>query len=322
MIEAKEIEVKDIVKCYGPTVAVNHVSFQVGKGEILGFLGPNGAGKSTMLKILTCYLVADEGKVTVNGFDVLEKSLEVRKQIGYLPENTPLYSDMRVIDYLKFVGKARQVSPSELKSAIDRVVEQVQIERMLKKNVGHLSKGYRQRVGLAQALIHNPPILILDEPTSGLDPHQIIEIRELLRELGRTKVIVFSSHILQEISAICTRIIIIKDGKLVADGTPRALQANATGRLTYRARIEGLEPEVEAKLSAAREVEEVKVISHDGKHGEYRVRARAGSDIGPAIFRLAVENDWILSALEPESRSLEDVYLQLTASKAPLAAAS
>lgn len=316
------IEVQNIVKRYGPTVAVNHVSFQVGKGEILGFLGPNGAGKSTTLKILTCYLVADSGRVSINGFDVLDNSLEVRKQIGYLPESTPLYLDMRVIDYLKFMGKARQVPSSRLRESIDRVVDLVQIERMLKKNVGHLSKGYRQRLGLAQALIHDPPILILDEPTSGLDPHQIIEIRELLRKLGKSKVVVLSSHILQEISAICTRIIIIKDGKVVADGTPRELQASAAGQQSCRARIEGPEPAVEAKLAAAQGVDGVAVITHDGKVGEYRIRARAGADLGPAVFRLAVENHWVLSALEPESRSLEEVYLQLTASKPHFAAAS
>ncbi|MBI4606985.1 MAG: ATP-binding cassette domain-containing protein, partial [Planctomycetes bacterium] len=196
------IEVQDIVKRYGATVAVNHVSFRVGKGEILGFLGPNGAGKSTTLKILTCYIVADSGKVSVNGRDVLEDSLGVRRSVGYLPESTAFYADMRVGDYLRFVAKARQVDPARIREAVDRVVGMVQIERMLKKNVGHLSKGYRQRVGLAQALIHDPPILVLDEPTSGLDPHQIIEIRELLREIGKTKVIVFSSHILQEISAM------------------------------------------------------------------------------------------------------------------------
>jgi ABC-2 type transport system ATP-binding protein len=168
--------------------------------------------------------------------------------------------------------------------------------------------------------------LILDEPTSGLDPHQIIEIRELLRELGKTKVIVFSSHILQEISAICTRIIIIKDGKVVADGTPRSLQASAAGRVSYRARIEGPERQVEAKLTASQEVDEVKVMTHDGTRGEYRIRARSGSgsgsDIGSAIFRMAVDNSWVLSALEPEARSLEEVYLQLTATKPNLAAAS
>jgi ABC-2 type transport system ATP-binding protein len=316
------IEVQDIVKRYGATVAVNHVSFSVGTGEILGFLGPNGAGKSTTLKILTCYLVADSGKVTVDGFDVLEGSLEVRNRIGYLPENSPFYHDMRVLDYLRFAGKARQLPPARLKEAIDRVVATVEIERMLKKNIGHLSKGYRQRVGLAQALIHDPPILVLDEPTSGLDPHQIIEIRELLRELGKTKVIIFSSHILQEISAICTRIIIIKDGRLVADGTPRDLQAKAAGRQVLRLRVQGPEGEVRGRLAAAHGVDGVDVLGRHGDFVDYRVRgAAAEGNLGVALSRAVTEGGWPLSVLEPESRSLEDIYLQLTAAK-PQARAS
>lgn len=314
------IEVQDIVKRYGATVAVNHVTFQVGKGEILGFLGPNGAGKSTTLKILTCYVVADSGTVRVNGCDVLEDSLGVRRSLGYLPESTPLYYDMRVIDYLKFAGKARQIGSTALKSAIDRVVSQVKIERMLKKNVGHLSKGYKQRVGLAQALIHDPSILILDEPTSGLDPHQIIEIRELLRELGKSKLIVFSSHILQEISAICTRIVIIKDGKLVADGRPDELQAKASGQQVFRARILGPEGVVRQRLGETQGVESVEVIRSQGELGDYRVRGRADSDLGASVHRCVIDGGWSLSVLEPETRSLEDVYLKLTASRPALSA--
>jgi ABC-2 type transport system ATP-binding protein len=311
------IEVKDIVKRYGATVAVNHVSFNVGKGEILGFLGPNGAGKSTTLKILTCYIVADSGSVSVQGHDVLEDSLEVRKCIGYLPESTPLYSEMRVVDYLRFAAKARQVAPSQIASAIDRVVNAVKIERMLKKNVGHLSKGYRQRVGLAQALIHDPPILILDEPTSGLDPHQIIEIRELLRDLGRSKLVLFSSHILQEISAICSRIIIIKDGRLVADGTPTSLQAQAADVESCRACIDGPEPIVKERLGQGAGVRSVEVVAHRGSFNVYKVRATKGMDLGRNLYRIVSENGWGLSSLEPDSQSLEDVYLQLTQSKPP-----
>jgi ABC-2 type transport system ATP-binding protein len=309
------INVQDIVKRYGATVAVNHVSFQVGPGEILGFLGPNGAGKSTTLKILTCYLVADSGQVSVDGFDVLENSLEVRKRIGYLPENTPLYPEMRVVDYLRFAGKARQLGGARIKEAIDRVVHLVEIERMLKKNIGHLSKGYRQRVGLAQALLHDPPVLILDEPTSGLDPHQIIEIRELLRKLGvdQGKVILFSSHILQEISAICTRIIIINDGRLVADGSPDALQAEATGAKVVRATIAGPAAAVREKMTAADGVAAVDVLRQEGDSGLYRISGKEGVDLGPAIFRTAVENNWTLATLEPECNSLEDVYLKLSA---------
>lgn len=315
------IVVDNIVKRYGAVVAVNHVSFRVQKGEILGFLGPNGAGKSTTLKILTCFLVADSGRVTVAGHDVLEDSLEVRRNVGYLPENSPLYAEMRVVDYLKFVGTARQIPPKQLKDAIERVVEMVQIKPMLKKNVGHLSKGYRQRVALAQALIHDPPILILDEPTSGLDPHQIIEIRELLRQLGKIKVVLFSSHILQEISAICSRIIIIKDGRLVADGTPEALEAQATGQQALRVRLEAPDQEAIHTLQALDGVRRVDALGFDGKVGEYRVAAKGASQVGSAIFHAAAQRGWTLSILEPESRSLEEVYLRLTESDS-LAAAS
>jgi ABC-2 type transport system ATP-binding protein len=215
------------------------------------------------------------------------------------------------------VGKARQLPPARIKEAIDRVVTTVEIERMLKKNIGHLSKGYRQRVGLAQALIHDPPILVLDEPTSGLDPHQIIEIRELLRDLGKTKVIIFSSHILQEISAICTRIIIIKDGRLVADGTPRELQAKAAGRQVLRLRVQGPEGEVRTRLAETLGVDSVDVLGRQGAFIDYRVRGAAGDDdLGVTLSRAVMDRGWPLSALEPEARSLEDIYLQLTAAKA------
>jgi ABC-2 type transport system ATP-binding protein len=312
------IQVEDIVKRYGATVAVNHLSFQVGQGEILGFLGPNGAGKSTTIKILTCYIVADSGTVTVDGHDVLEDSLAVRQRIGYLPEATPLYSEMRVLDYLRFVGKARQLSPARLGQAIDRVVEQVEIKRMLKKNIAHLSKGYRQRVGLAQALIHDPPILILDEPTSGLDPHQISEIRELLRELGKQKVILFSSHILQEISAICTRILVINEGRIVADASPENLQKMADGREVFRARIHAPAPGVRERLQAAAGIASVEVLggARDSRC-DVRVRGEQGVDIGSRIFAVVKESGWGLSLLEPEHRSLEQVYLQLTAKEKP-----
>ena len=306
------IQVDDIVKAYGATIAVNHVSFRVDAGEILGFLGPNGAGKSTTLKILTCYIAADSGRVTVNGHDVLEDSLAVRESIGYLPENTPLYADMQVYEYLKFVAKARQIPASRVRKAIELAVERVQIERMLRKEVGHLSKGYRQRVGLAQALIHDPPILILDEPTSGLDPHQIVEIRELLRELGKTKVVLFSSHILQEISAICSRIIVINEGRLVADGKPEDLQKQTTSRESFRARVEGPGDQIRDKLSSLEGVDSVEVLND--QHGDFRVIGKEGAELGAGIFGAVRDNSWVLTSLQPEWRTLEEMYLQLTAS--------
>jgi len=309
------IEVQNIVKRYGPTVAVNNVSFKVDRGQILGFLGPNGAGKSTTLKILTCYIVADSGKVSIDGHDVLEESLEVRKRIGYLPENTPLYSDMRVIDYLEFVARLRRIPPALKKVRFDTVIQETGIERMLKKSIGHLSKGYKQRVGLAMAMIHDPPILIMDEPTSGLDPHQIIEIRELIRQLGREKTIIFSSHILQEISAICTRIIIIKEGRVIADATPHDLQNLAASCRTYRVRVEAPVETVRSRLASFAGVESAKLVGEAGGFGEYHVRAADGGDLGPEIFRAAKEGGWTLATLDEIPRSLEDVYLQLTERK-------
>ena len=310
------IVAEKLFKTYGATVAVNDVSFNVGEGEILGFLGPNGAGKSTTLKILTCYICADSGSVTVDGHDVLEDSVEVRRRIGYLPETTPLYADMQVQEYLQFVGRARQLSSAQARDAIDRVVEQVQITRMLKKNIGHLSKGYKQRVGLAQALIHDPAILILDEPTSGLDPHQIIEIRELLRELGKSKVILFSSHILQEISAICTRVMVINDGRLVANGRPDELERQLAGRAVVRAVVHGPENEAREKLEALDGVESVEVLGTHGSGISFRLRGGEGAELGEQVFDAVRDGGWKLSALERESRSLEDVYLQLTQKKA------
>ena len=309
------IEVQSIVKRYGATVAVNNVSFRVDRGEILGFLGPNGAGKSTTLKILTCFIVADSGKVSVDGHDVLEESLEVRRRIGYLPENTPLYPDMRVEDYLEFISRIRQIPPTQKHARLDHVIQTTGIERMLKKNIGHLSKGYRQRVGLAQAMIHDPPILIMDEPTAGLDPHQIIEMRELIKELGKTKTILFSSHILQEISAICSRIIIIKEGRIIADGTPKGLQERAAGGSVYRVSIQGPAEAVQLKLSAVSGVQSAKLVEQAGGFGQYLVHVSDGKDLGPEIFRTAKESGWTLSRLDEVSRTLEDVYLQLTEKK-------
>ena len=306
------IKVKNITKTYGATVAVNDVSFEVGPGEILGFLGPNGAGKSTTLKIITSYVVADSGSVYVNGVEALDNPMEVRKAIGYLPESTPLYMDMRVIDYLKFVARARQLSGSEASSAVDRVIELVGLRRMLQKNIGHLSKGYKQRVGIAQALIHDPGILIMDEPTSGLDPHQIIEIRELIRTLGKDKMIILSSHILQEISAIGTRIMIIKDGRIVADDSPQNMQRSLGDQSGFRARIQGPSEEVSSALRGIEGVNSVEITAGGGADNEFRLLASAGVDIGSRIFKAVAGGGWELSALSPDEHSLEDVYLELT----------
>jgi len=248
----------------------------------------------------------------VDGFDVLERSLDVRTRIGYLPENTPLYSDMRVIEFLEFIARIRKIPFSEKKARFDQVIQVTGIERMLKKNIGHLSKGFRQRVGLAQALIHDPPILILDEPTSGLDPHQIIEIRELIRELGKSKTIVFSSHILQEISAICTRIIIIQDGKIIADGTPQDLQSMAGRGRIYRLKVQGPADAIRSKLAGLAGVETADIVGESDGFKDVQVRTGDGKDLGPQIFQAVKDGGWSLALMDCVAKSLEDVYLQLT----------
>ena len=318
------IHVENIVKRYGATVAVNNVSFRVKKGEIVGFLGPNGAGKSTALKIITCYIVADSGRVTVDGLDALEDSLEVRRRIGYLPENTPLYPDMQVREFLRFVARGRQLPAAERRDAVDRVVAMTGIERMLHKNIAYLSKGYRQRVGVAQALIHDPPIVIMDEPTSGLDPHQIVEMRELIRKLGKTKVVVLSSHILQEMSAISTRILIIKDGRLVADATSDELQADVENQRVFQCRLQGPESAIVERLRQLEQVGNVEVQESRDGYGTFLLHADADAketDLGASVFRLAVDNGWTLVAFRQVQRSLEDVYLERTATRPGMRAA-
>jgi len=304
------IKVENIIKRYGATVAVNRVSFEVGEGEILGFLGPNGAGKSTTLKIVTSYIVADSGSVSIGGHDPLSEPQAVRELVGYLPESTPLYTDMQVGEYLKFVARVRGMSAAQTREAIERVLDLVGIRRMYKKAIGHLSKGFRQRVGIAQALIHDPPILIMDEPTSGLDPHQIIEIREMIRRLGETKLVVLSSHILQEISAIGTRILIIKDGQIVADDRPENMRRAIEGKTSITTAIQG---PGDAVLGEIRGLPGVEKADTGERPGEYRVIGSPDADLGAQIFRLAVDKGWTVSTIAPEQHSLEDVYLSLTA---------
>jgi ABC-2 type transport system ATP-binding protein len=222
------IQVKDLRKVYGPTVALDKVSFEVGAKQILGFLGPNGAGKSTAMKVITTYIAPTEGTVTVDGLDVSKNQIEVRRKIGYLPETNPLYADMQVDDYLRFCGEARGLAGPKLQQRLDWVVEHCGLTFMYKRNIGELSKGYKQRTGLAQALIHDPEILILDEPTSGLDPLQIIEIRKLIQKLAEEKTIIFSTHILAEVTSTTDRIIIINNGSIIADGYLNDLKAEAS----------------------------------------------------------------------------------------------
>ena len=309
------IEVKNLTKRYGATVAVNDVSFDAKAGEVLGFLGPNGAGKTTTMRILTCYLSADAGTTKVAGYDVFEESIEVRKQIGYLPESAPLYTDMGVLDYLNFIAQIRNIPKSQRKERIREVIDICGLEKVIQKDIGELSKGYRQRLGLSQALIHAPSILILDEATSGLDPSQIIEIRNLIKEIGKEKMIIFSSHILPEVSATCSRILIINEGRLVANGTPEELAGRAKGQEFVHISIRGPREEIEAKLNELSFVSDFKCVKPDDEILGYRIASQKGKNAAEEIFQFVVDNHWSLTELRQETVSLEDVFLQLTGSE-------
>lgn len=307
------IEVKNVSKRFGTTVALDDLSFEVKKGEVLGFLGPNGAGKTTMMRIITCYMPASDGTVTVAGHDTLSDSMEVRKRIGYLPESAPLYLDMDVTDYLSFAAQVRGIASGERAERLKKMAEVCGLEGVMGKDIGKLSKGYRQRVGLAQAMIHDPDILILDEPTTGLDPAQIIEMRELIKRIGKKKTVILCSHILPEVSATCDRILIINKGKRVASGTAEELTSATEGHITIRTRIYGTEVEVKEKLSAMDCIVGCRVVeSPSGGPSTFLVKAKPDGDVGQEIFRMVVENNYSLSELRVEQVSLEDVFLQLT----------
>ena len=306
------IEVRELTKSYGTTIAVDNVTFDAHAGEVLGFLGPNGAGKTTTMRILTCYLSADAGTATVAGYDVFEESVEVRKHIGYLPESAPLYTDMGVIEYLNFMTQVRNIPKSQRKERIRTVIDTCGLDDVIQKDIGELSKGYRQRVGLAQSLIHDPPILILDEPTSGLDPNQISEIRNLIKNIGQEKLVLFSTHILPEVSATCSRILIINNGKIVANGTPEELSSQAKGEEIVHITIRGSQETIEAQLNALEFVSQWNYIGTDNGTVSYQINAAQGSDAAEALFRVVVENGWSLTELRQESVDLEDVFRNLT----------
>lgn len=306
------IEVKNLTKRYGPTVAVDNVSFSATAGEVLGFLGPNGAGKTTTMRVLTCYLSADEGSATVDGYDVFDESVEVRKRIGYLPESAPLYTDMGVLDYLKFIAQVRDIPKSQRQPRTKEVIDICGLESVIQKDVGELSKGYRQRLGLAQSLIHDPPILIMDEPTSGLDPNQIIEIRNLIKDIGREKMVIFSTHILPEVSATCSRILIINDGKIVANGSPESLAERAKGGEVVDITIRGAAEEIEAKLRDLDYVNEFNRVNTTDGLNSYQISSAQGKNAAEELFQFVVQNGWSLTELRQQSASLEDVFRELT----------
>lgn len=307
------IEVKELTKSYGPTLAVNRVSFDANAGEVVGFIGPNGAGKTTTMRILTCYLTADSGSATVAGYDVLESAIDVRKNVGYLPESAPLYTDMGVVEYLKFMADIRNIPKSQRKDRLKTVVEICGLEGVIQKDIGELSKGYRQRVGLAQSLIHDPPILILDEPTSGLDPSQTIEIRNLIKDIGREKLVLFSTHILPEVAATCDRILIISRGQLVANGTLDDLIGQVRSVNSLYVAIRGTEETITPQLNQLEGITGFTHVGTDNGIVSYDITSEGdGDDVSELLFQAAVQNGWSLAELRQESIDLEDVFLHFT----------
>jgi ABC-2 type transport system ATP-binding protein len=308
------IQVENLTKFYGATRAVDDVTFNVRKGEVLGFLGPNGAGKSTTMKVLTCYLAPTAGRAQVAGFDVFDNSLEVRKHLGYLPEDTPLYKDMTVLEYLQFAAAMRGMASDRSAKRIKEIGGRCGLHEVAGKLVGELSRGYRQRAGLAQAMLDDPDILILDEPTSGLDPNQIVEIRQLIKEVGKEKTVILSTHILPEVQATCSRILIISSGKLVADGSPDELRAREKAS-RYRLLVEanGATAEaVKARLGSIKGVSRCEtVLGEVGAHA-FSLYAAGDEDLRKVLFRAAVDNKWTLLELHREAASLETVFRNLT----------
>ena len=302
------IEVEQLSKSYGPREAIKGLSFHVEKGEVVGFLGPNGAGKSTTMNILSCIMPASSGTAKICGFDVFEQSLEIRKLIGYLPETPPLYADMVVYDYLAFAARLRNVPLKNTQSAVEQVIEKCSLKEVSERIIGRLSKGYQQRVGIAQALVHNPDILILDEPTIGLDPIQIIEIRKLIQELALSHTIILSSHILPEITQICKRVIIISDGKIAAVDSLEALTTRLRKGERLLLKVRQSSSEILEKL---RGVEKVNAVSEE-QSGQFIIDCEPNADIQDEIAQLSLNNKWGIVELKPASMTLEDIFLKLT----------
>jgi ABC-2 type transport system ATP-binding protein len=306
-----DIIVENITKKYGTQKAVDNVSFVVKTGEILGFLGPNGAGKTTTMRAITCFLMPNAGDIKVGGYSIKENPEEIKKNIGYVSENNPLYKEMPVIDYLYFIAELHNIPKSKIKDRILEIIDLCGIEGEKHKKIGELSKGYQQRVGLAQALIHDPKVLILDEPTAGLDPNQIVEIRELIREIGREKTVVLCSHILAEVEATCDRILIINKGKIVADGTSRDLRKRIQGREILKVTIEdGEVNNIFKALQALPNVHMVDILSKSD--GQFEVHSNPETSLRKDIFKLCVEKKWSLTELTPTETKLEDVFRELT----------
>ncbi len=306
-----DIKIENLTKTYGPQRAVDDISFEIKTGEILGFLGPNGAGKSTTMKMITSYLAIEDGDIQIGGKSVRDYADELKKHIGYLPENNPLYLDMPVIDYLQYFGTLQGIGRDKLQHRIREMVRLCGLSAEKHKKIGELSKGYRQRVGLAQAIIHDPEILVLDEPTTGLDPNQIVEIRNLIREIGKEKTVILSTHILPEVEATCDRILIINQGKIVANGTAESLRKQATGQEVIKVRLE--DADLEMAYSAIKNLPSVAMVDIlDSDEKRFEVQSQPEASSTRALFQLCVENSWVITEMIPYETKLEDVFRDLT----------
>ena len=307
------IDIRGITKRFGDTVAVDGVSFAVNRGEVLGFLGPNAAGKTTTMRILTCYLVPDEGTASIAGHDILDDAIEARRRLGYLPESAPLYLDMGVVEHLRFVAEMRGIPPGRIDSRIRDMVDVCGLGSVLHKDVAELSKGYKQRVGLAITMIHDPDILILDEPTTGLDPSQIIEIRELIKRIGTEKTVILSTHILPEVEATSSRVLIINEGRIVASGTPDELADMAIGSEGVRITLAAPEDEAHVTLEGLPGVSGVEAVGQEADgYRTYSIRGEDGTALADRVFELVRDRGWRLRELRRETASLEDIFLRLT----------
>lgn len=310
------IKVENLSKYYGEQAAVNNISFEIQTGQVVGFLGPNGAGKSTTMKMITTYLTPNEGKIWVEGIDNQDDSLGVRKKIGYLPESNPLYLDMNVIDYLSYAAELEGVERGKVREAISKVVDKCGLREVQHKDIGELSKGFKQRVGLAQALIHDPQVLILDEPTSGLDPNQILEIRKLIKSLGKQKTLILSTHIMQEVQAVCDRVLIISKGEIVADGTPEDLQEKFKAETVVNVKFK-LNPDVSKnaiieELKMIRGVDKVSVAAEDDKSYSFDVHSKSSDDLMENVSKVSGKLGLVTLGLNQEVMSLEDIFRELT----------
>ena len=310
------IEVSNLLKTYPGVTAVDGLTFRVEKGEVVGFLGPNGAGKTTTMRILTGFLAPTSGSASVAGFDVLQKSLEVRRRVGYLPENNPLYTEMRVEEYLRFRSKVKGVERAAREAAVGAAIERVGLAERRRSIIQHLSKGLRQRVGLADAILNDPEIVILDEPTIGLDPTQVREVRELVRELGRDRTVLLSSHILSEVEKVCRRVLILGRGKLVEQGTPDEIAGRL--RKTSRVRLEARGPDGAAIKAAVEKVAGVRRVIQGSKGDvhQFLIEAAEGADPRAELFQACVAGGWTLLELAPERPTLEEAFTALTSGEA------